>query len=73
MGCLLVDRSALENHPMWTEENDYAPDGPFMEYCRINKFKQMARLDVICGHKKPNGEIIWPDKEHGFIIERASQ
>jgi hypothetical protein len=73
MGCLLLDRSVLENHSMWTEENNYAPDGPLMEYCRTHGFKQMARLDVICGHKKPDGDIIWPDKQQGYILERATQ
>jgi hypothetical protein len=70
MGCLLLDRSVVENFNFIDETNPNAPDVPLMEWMWKTKQKQMARLDVVCGHKRPSGEILWPDKENGFIIER---
>ena len=61
MGCLLIDRSVLEMTSFILENNNYAPDVPFMSFCWKNKIPQKARIDVLCGHKKPDGDIIWPD------------
>jgi hypothetical protein len=61
MGCLLVDRSVLENFSFEDENNRSAPDVPFMQFCWSKKIPQKARLDVVCGHKKRTGETIWPD------------
>ncbi len=71
MGCLLIDKNVLLDFSFNTG-TDQAPDGPFMEHCYQNKVKQMARLDVICGHVKPNGEVLWPDKDQGYRIEGAN-
>jgi hypothetical protein len=68
MGCVLLTRDAIKDFDFLNEQNPNAPDVPLMEYHWKNGFKQKARLDVICGHKKLNGEVLWPDKEHGFII-----
>jgi hypothetical protein len=73
MGCVLIDRSALQDFCFIDKQNFSAPDVPMMEWHWHHKFKQMARLDVICGHKRPSGEILWPDKEQGYIIERTAQ
>jgi hypothetical protein len=59
MGCLLVDRKVFEGFTFMLE-GPHAPDGAFMAHCRDKKFRQVARADVICGHIKPNGEVIWP-------------
>lgn len=59
MGCLLVDRSALEGFSFLTGGNS-APDGPFMRHLRANGIKQVARIDVQCGHISPTGETLWP-------------
>ena len=62
MGCLLVDRSVLEEIPFTLPRTDYhAPDIPMMQYCCAHGIKQIGRIDVSCGHKKPSGEIIYPD------------
>lgn len=57
MGCLLVDRTALDFSFLLTENQ--APDIPWMRYC-VGRHKMMARLDVQCGHVEPNGNILWP-------------
>ena len=72
MGCVLLDRSAIEDFCFVDEANPNAPDVPMMEYHWHKGFKQVARLDVICGHKQPSGEILWPDREQGYRIERST-
>lgn len=71
MGCLLIDRSVLERFNFHLDADKWAPDGPFMQWCFRNGVKQMARMDVICGHKKPDGTILWPDpaQEKGWRCE----
>jgi len=68
MGCLLVDSEVLKGASFLMEGNGI-PDMQFMRYCWENKIKQMARLDVICGHKRPDGKVLWPDKEQGWILQ----
>lgn len=72
-GCVVIDRSVLEGFS-FALDGTRPPDGPFAEYCFHNKIKQMAHLGVICGHKRPNGEIIWPDvnEPRGWRIEKAN-
>lgn len=59
MGCTLIDRSAFEGFSFLLRDS-VPPDGAWMEHCFHNAIKQMARLDVLCGHKRPDGEIWWP-------------
>jgi len=59
MGCLLIDIEAIRDFSFNTG-GQHAPDMDFAAHCHRNKIKQVARLDVLCGHKKPSGEILWP-------------
>ncbi len=70
MGCLLVDRTALDFIFMIDECR--APDMKFMSHCATRGIETKARLDVVCGHIRPNGEVLWPDKDTGFRIERMN-
>jgi hypothetical protein len=70
MGCLLLDRSVLKHSFIIDEAR--APDMNFMQYCATSGIETKARLDVVCGHIKPNGEVLWPDREQGFRIERMN-
>jgi hypothetical protein len=72
MGCLLLDRSVLENCSFILKEN-CAPDTDFMAWCVRNKIKQMARLDVKCGHIRADGKVLYPDNtnENGWRLESA--
>lgn len=65
MGCLLIDRSVLENFSFISEDSHSSHDNELMRYCWKNGFKQMARLDVQCGHIRPDGVVLWPDKQSG--------
>jgi hypothetical protein len=63
-GCTLIDRKVLEGFSFITK---YAgpPDGPFSDYCLANKFIWMADLSILCGHKTPDGRILWPQDFKG--------
>lgn len=59
MGCLLIRKPVLEKFQFVLHEAR-APDVPLMEFCWKSNFIQVARLDVMCGHKKPSGVILQP-------------
>lgn len=60
LGCILIDRSVLEGFH-WDSSSTQFPDVPFMVYCYEQGIRQIARTDVLCGHKKPTGEVIRPE------------
>jgi hypothetical protein len=60
MGCVVLDRSVLEGFSFLVGGHA-APDGVFMRHLRAKGFKQVARLDVECGHISPTGEVLWPE------------
>jgi len=70
-GCLLIDKSILSVY-CFDFGNTELHDGPFMNWCEKNNIKQLARLDVCCGHKKLNGSILWPDENTGYRIEQVN-
>ena len=67
-GCVLIDRKVLEDFSFMLD-NDSPPDGVFMSHCCEKGFVTKARLDVMCGHVREDGKILWPDKEHGWRVE----
>lgn len=71
MGCLLLDRSVVESFSFMIEESR-APDMKFMVHCAEKQIETQARLDVVCGHIRPNGEVLWPDQQTGYRIERMN-
>jgi len=60
MGCVLIKREVFEGFS-FVSPLDRATDGEFMRHCVQKKFTQVARLDVMCGHKTPEGVILWPE------------
>jgi hypothetical protein len=71
MGCLLLTRPAIEDFNFVTGVPG-PPDIPFMQYHWKKGTRQIARLDVLCGHIKPNGQILWPEaSERGYRIEHT--
>jgi len=72
MGCVLIDKSVLERFSFILKDNKNAPDIPFMEWCIQNEIRQVARLDVVCGHVKPTGEVLWPSEKTGFREEKSA-
>jgi hypothetical protein len=77
-GCMLIDGSVLQNYSidMYGYHNPMADnvrqqiDQLFCTYCFKNHVKMMARLDVLVGHKFPNGDVIWPDEKTRYRIEQ---
>lgn len=63
-GCTLIRRKVLETFDMRRNETSGSPcpDMPFAADCLRHGFKQICRFDVICGHVKPNGDILIPFK-----------
>ena len=61
-GCTLIRRKVLETFEMRRNEpaGSPCPDMPFAADCLRHGFKQICRFDVICGHIKPNGDILIP-------------
>jgi hypothetical protein len=68
MGCLLIDRGVLERYEFESDDK-VPPDTPFMLWCQKNNIKQKADLSIICGHKRPNGDIIYPDFKSDYKVE----
>ena len=61
-GCTLIRRKVLETFDMRRSElgGHPSPDMPFAADCMRNGFKQICRFDVICGHIKPDGDVLIP-------------
>lgn len=61
-GCTLIRRKVLEKVDMRRSEigGHPSPDMPFAADCMRNGFKQICRFDVICGHIKPDGDVLIP-------------
>jgi hypothetical protein len=79
-GCMLIDRGVFDSYSIdmagyESGEHGYSSyqiDALFSNYCVRTGIKHIARLDVLCGHVKSNGDILWPDKEIGFKIETVN-
>ena len=71
MGCLLIKSHVLKNFNMICKPFDRAPDDAFMLYCHQQGFIQRAHLGVICHHIKSNGQVIIPDKDLLYRIEKG--
>jgi hypothetical protein len=59
-GCTLIHARVFERVHMRQPENGHYPDGPFAADAKRQGFKQVARFDVICGHIRPDGYVLWP-------------
>lgn len=71
MGCLLVDATVIKDF-CFEVGKPGAPDIPFMVHCAERGIETQARLDVMCGHIKGNNDVLWPDKDSGYRIERMN-
>jgi hypothetical protein len=70
-GCLLIDKKTLADFDFEIDRAS-SPDTDFMTHCQQKGFKTKAHLGVVCGHKSPEGDIYWPDKNQGVRIERGN-
>jgi len=74
-GCILIRRKVLETFDMRRNEpaGSPCPDMPFAADCLKHGFKQICRFDVICGHIKPNGDILIPFEKDEIMSETMSE
>lgn len=74
-GCTLIRRKVLETFEMRRNETvgSPCPDMPFAADCLRHGFKQICRFDVICGHIKPNGDILIPFERGETMSETMSE
>lgn len=59
LGCCLIARHVLEKIDFRLGENAHC-DSFFNQDVMDAGFRQMADMNVICGHKNEAGEILWP-------------
>jgi hypothetical protein len=64
-GCTLIRRDVLEKIEMRRSEVGGHPsaDMPLAADCMRNGIIQKAHFGVICGHIKPDGKVLWPDRD----------
>lgn len=72
-GCTLIHREVLEKLDMHRGAGGHpAPDMPLATDCLRNGFKQVCRMDVVCGHKQlKNGIVLWPILADGEMQDRV--
>lgn len=58
-GCLLVRRTILDEFD-FRRALPCAPDVGLMQDLYFARKRQMCDLSVVCGHKRPDGMILWP-------------
>lgn len=56
-GCLVIRREVLDGFSFMRETRG-APDMDFMRYCFTRGVRQVARLDVRCGHIESDGNVL---------------
>lgn len=60
-GCILIHWTALRDFPFHAGPGaEYFPDTPFARECFDAGVKQVANLNVRCGHVLNDGRVLWP-------------
>lgn len=67
-GVTLIHRHVLEAIEFRMHEAA-APDWAFMTDCNARGFTTVCDTSVQCGHIKPDGTTLWPDRESGWRLE----
>lgn len=71
-GCTLFYRKVLESLDFHRALGGTPiPDLPFATDCIQNGFKQVCRFDVLCGHIKPDGTVLWPLNKGGDSVNKV--
>lgn len=71
LGCVLVWRHVLASIDFRHHEGNSFCDMSFYEDVRRQQFITRAHMGVRCGHKRPDGKILWPDREYGMRITQG--
>ena len=62
LGCVLIKRRVLEQIEFRREKDGPDCDTYFTEDVYRAGFNMMADTSVICGHKRPDGVVLWPER-----------
>lgn len=65
LGCVVIKRRVLEQVEFHQRNQRVHCDTFFTEDVWQHKFNLQADMRVICGHKTPDGRILWPTEECG--------
>lgn len=67
LGCVLIQRRVLEAIDFRGGRRDEPHcDHFFTQDCWQHKFTMAADMTVLCGHKRPDGVILWPSLDGGI-------
>lgn len=69
LGCTLIRREVLEQLDFRDGRNHC--DTQFTDDLRRRGYVMMADLAVVCGHKRPDGTILWPAKDGRPDVSRG--
>lgn len=64
-GCTFIRRGVFDQVHIRRPNNGSYPDGPFADDCARRGIKQVARFDILCGHIRPDGFVLWPFSQGG--------
>lgn len=62
-GCALISRDVLKEISFHAEL-PLPPDSPFMKECNNAGFVTVCDADIVCGHKREDGRILYPEIWH---------
>jgi hypothetical protein len=71
-GCVLIRRHVIEQIPFRMHEMA-APDWAFMEDCNQAGLVTVCDTSVICGHKRPDGVVLWPSRDRGWFEQQTNE
>ncbi len=60
LGCVLIRREVLERVPFERVSSPRFFDLEWTQAVYEQNYRMMADTRVLCGHKRPDGEVIWP-------------
>ena len=63
IGCMLINRQTVERVPFRVDPENCHCDWVFVHDLLKAGVNYRAHLGVICGHKQPDGVILWPTRE----------
>jgi hypothetical protein len=67
LGCTFIRRHVLEKIDFRNAHGGHC-DWHFTADCLRAGFTHKVDFGVMCGHKRPDGMILWPDRDEGFTI-----
>ncbi len=70
LGCTLIQRHVLQAVAFRHAPYGHC-DWHFATDCLATGIKQVVDFGTLCGHKRPDGAILWPDRHEGYIVTQG--